>query len=83
MSALSPTEEVERDFRQRVSEHAWRHCYAIHFLLKGGNLVALWRQSGHEMLEIVKTYAHFIDQDAEEEQRQFFPADDVEIEPST
>ncbi|HKS70308.1 MAG TPA: hypothetical protein VJQ45_07805 [Ktedonobacterales bacterium] len=36
---------------------------------------------GHESLEMVKIYAHFTDQDAEEEKRKYSPADDVVIDP--
>jgi site-specific recombinase XerD len=67
---------------KRVSAHTCRHWYAIRFLLKGGKLFALQRHLGHESLEMVKVYAHFTDQDAEEEKRKYSPADDVEIEPS-
>jgi site-specific recombinase XerD len=66
---------------KRVSAHTCRHWYAIRFLLKGGMLFALQRHLGHESLEMVKVYAHFTDQDAEEEKRKYSPADDVEIEP--
>jgi site-specific recombinase XerD len=66
---------------KRVSAHTCRHWYAIRFLLKGGKLFALQRHLGHETLEMVKIYAHFTDQDAEEEKRKYSPADDVEIEP--
>lgn len=55
--------------------------YAIRFLLKGGKLFALQRRMGHESLEMVKIYAHFTDQDAEEEKRKYSPADDVVIDP--
>lgn len=65
---------------KRVSAHTCRHWYAIRFLLKGGKLFALQRHLGHESLEMVKVYAHFTDQDAEEEKRKFSPADDVQIE---
>jgi site-specific recombinase XerD len=66
---------------KRVSAHTCRHWYAIRFLLKGGKLFALQRHLGHESLEMVKIYAHFTDQDAEEEKRKYSPADDVVIEP--
>jgi site-specific recombinase XerD len=65
---------------KRVSAHTCRHWYAIRFLLKGGKLFALQRHLGHESLEMVRVYAHFTDQDAEEEKRKFSPADDVQIE---
>jgi site-specific recombinase XerD len=65
---------------KRVSAHCCRHWYAIRFLLKGGKLFALQRHLGHESLEMVKIYAHFTDQDAEEEKRKYSPADDVPIE---
>ena len=65
---------------KRVSAHTCRHWYAIRFLLKGGKLFALQKHLGHETLEMVKIYAHFTDQDAEEEKRRFSPADDVELE---
>jgi len=67
---------------KRVSAHTCRHWYAIRFLLKGGKLFALQRHLGHETLEMVRVYAHFTDQDAEEEKRKYSPADDVEIEPT-
>jgi hypothetical protein len=44
-------------------------------------LFALQRHLGHESLEMVKIYAHFTDQDAEEEKRKYSPADDVPTEP--
>jgi integrase/recombinase XerD len=65
---------------KRVSAHTCRHWYAIRFLLKGGKLFALQRHLGHESLEMVKIYARFTDQDAEEEKRKYSPADDVQIE---
>ena len=65
---------------KRVSAHTCRHWYAIKFLLKGGKLFALQRHLGHETLEMVRIYAYFTDQDAEDEKRKFSPADDVELE---
>lgn len=65
---------------KRVSAHTCRHWYAIRFLLKGGKLFALQRHLGHESLEMVKVYAHFTDQDAEEEKRKYSPADDVVVD---
>jgi site-specific recombinase XerD len=65
---------------KRVSAHTCRHWYAIRFLLKGGKLFALQRHLGHETLEMVKIYAYFTDQDAEEEKRKYSPADDIEID---
>jgi hypothetical protein len=51
--------------------------------LERGKLFALLRHRGHESLEMVKVkvYAHFTDQDTEEEKRTYSPADEVEIEP--
>lgn len=68
---------------KRMSAHTCRHWYAIRFLLKGGKLFALQRHLGHESLEMVKVYAHFTHQDAEEEKRNNSPADDVHIGPET
>ncbi len=65
---------------KRVSAHTCRHWYAIRFLLKGGKLFALQRHLGHETLEMVKLYAYFTDQDADEEKRKYSPADDIEID---
>ncbi len=64
---------------KRVSAHTCRHWYAIRFLLGGGKLFALQRHLGHESLEMVKIYAHFTDQDAEDEKRKCSPADNIQI----
>jgi integrase/recombinase XerD len=65
---------------KRVSALTCRHWYAVRFLMKGGKLFALQQHLGQETLEMVRIYANFTDQDAEEEKRTYSPADDVEIE---
>jgi site-specific recombinase XerD len=65
---------------KRVSAHTCRHWYAIRFLIEGGKLFALQKHLGHETLEMVRIYANFTDQDADEEKRKYSPADRVELE---
>ncbi|QJT79603.1 tyrosine-type recombinase/integrase [Kosakonia sp. MUSA4] len=39
--------------------HALRHTFATHFMMKGGNIIALQRILGHSDISQTMTYAHF------------------------
>ncbi|MDU6683049.1 MAG: tyrosine-type recombinase/integrase [Enterobacteriaceae bacterium] len=39
--------------------HAMRHTFATHFMMKGGNFIALQRIPGHSDILQTMTYAHF------------------------
>ncbi|MNH28158.1 Tyrosine recombinase XerD [compost metagenome] len=39
--------------------HILRHTYATHFMINGGNIIALQRILGHASIQQTMTYAHF------------------------
>lgn len=41
------------------ASHALRHTFATHFMMKGGNIIALQRILGHKDISQTMTYAHF------------------------
>ena len=57
----------------RVSPHTCRHTFAIEFLRRGGNLLALQLMLGHEKLEMVQTYAKLASADLENQHRASSP----------
>lgn len=57
----------------RCSPHTCRHTFAIEFLRRGGNLLALQLMLGHENLEMVKTYAKLAAADVLNQHRDHSP----------
>ena len=45
---------------QRIARpwHALRHTFASHFVMSGGNILALQKILGHEKIEMTLVYAH-------------------------
>ena len=41
------------------SSHVLRHSFASHFMMKGGNILALQRIMGHSSITVTMRYAHF------------------------
>ncbi len=41
------------------STHALRHTFASHFMMNGGNILALQKVLGHHSLTMIMRYAHF------------------------
>ncbi|WP_140920189.1 phage integrase [Limnobaculum xujianqingii] len=51
--------EVKPDLPRGQAVHALRHTFATHFMMKGGNIIALQRILGHANIQQTMTYAHF------------------------
>ncbi len=51
--------KVKPDLPRGQAIHALRHTFATHFMMKGGNIIALQRILGHANIQQTMTYAHF------------------------
>ena len=67
---LSKSAEVPR-----LHPHLFRHTYATHFLINGGDLLLLKQNLGHSSLTMVEHYRHVASQIAAVTSRSFSPLD--------
>lgn len=51
--------EVKPDLPAGQATHVLRHTFASHFIMNGGNIIALQRMLGHSTIQQTMTYAHF------------------------
>ena len=51
--------EAKPNLPDGQAAHALRHTFATHFMMKGGNIIALQRILGHSDISQTMTYAHF------------------------
>ncbi|HCP8724222.1 TPA: tyrosine-type recombinase/integrase, partial [Escherichia coli] len=51
--------EAKPNLPDGQAAHALRHTFATHFMMKGGNIIALQRILGHADISQTMTYAHF------------------------
>lgn len=51
--------EAKPNLPDGQAAHALRHTFATHFMIKGGNIIALQRILGHSDISQTMTYAHF------------------------
>ncbi|WP_428839769.1 tyrosine-type recombinase/integrase [Burkholderia ambifaria] len=59
--------------------HVLRHTFASHFMINGGNILALQRLLGHSSLTMTMRYAH-LSPDHLEEARRFNPLSQLRVE---
>lgn len=50
---------VKPDLPRGQAAHVLRHTFASHFIMNGGNIIALQRILGHSTIQQTMTYAHF------------------------
>lgn len=50
---------VKPDLPRGQAAHVLRHTFASHFIMNGGNIIALQRILGHATIQQTMTYAHF------------------------
>ena len=70
VARLSKSAEV-----RRLHPHLFRHTYATHFLINGGDLLLLKQNLGHTSLTMVEHYRHIASQIAAVTSRGFSPLD--------
>ncbi|TNL10733.1 integrase [Kosakonia cowanii] len=51
--------KVKPDLPKGQAAHVLRHTFASHFVMNGGNIIALQRILGHATIQQTMTYAHF------------------------
>ncbi|EKS7125733.1 tyrosine-type recombinase/integrase [Salmonella enterica] len=51
--------KVKPDLPRGLAAHVLRHTFASHFVMNGGNIIALQRILGHSTIQQTMTYAHF------------------------
>ncbi|ELS9388277.1 tyrosine-type recombinase/integrase [Salmonella enterica] len=51
--------KVKPDLPRGQAAHVLRHTFASHFVMNGGNIIALQRILGHATIQQTMTYAHF------------------------
>ncbi|EDR2901129.1 tyrosine-type recombinase/integrase [Salmonella enterica subsp. enterica] len=51
--------KVKPDLPKGQAAHVLRHTFASHFVMTGGNIIALQRILGHATIQQTMTYAHF------------------------
>lgn len=50
---------IKPDMPKGQASHVLRHTFASHFIMNGGNIIALQRILGHSTIQQTMTYAHF------------------------
>ncbi|AXB06728.1 tyrosine-type recombinase/integrase [Aeromonas caviae] len=50
---------VAPDLPAGQAVHVFRHTFASHFMMSGGNILALQKILGHHNIQQTMTYAHF------------------------
>ncbi|HFW4795254.1 TPA: tyrosine-type recombinase/integrase [Salmonella enterica subsp. diarizonae serovar 60-67:z35:-] len=50
---------IKPDLPKGQAAHVLRHTFASHFIMNGGNIIALQRILGHATIQQTMTYAHF------------------------
>lgn len=51
--------QVAPDLPAGLAVHVLRHTFASHFMMAGGNILALQKILGHQNIHQTMTYAHF------------------------
>ncbi len=65
----------ERSGIPRLRPHLFRHSFAVHYLLAGGDLITLQRILGHTTLQVTQMYLHLVDSDIKIQHSRFSPVD--------
>jgi integrase len=55
---LEALDRAKLDLPKGQASHVLRHTFASHFMMGGGNIIALQRILGHESLAMTMRYAH-------------------------
>jgi len=63
----------------RVHPHLFRHTFAIHYLMAGGDAFSLQKILGHATLEVTRMYVNMVDGQVKERHRLFSPMDDLPL----
>jgi site-specific recombinase XerD len=59
----------------RLRPHLFRHSFAVHYLMAGGDLVTLQRILGHTTIQVTQMYLHLVDSDIKVQHSKFSPVD--------
>ena len=66
---------------RRVHPHLFRHTFAVHYLMRGGDIFTLQELLGHEDMETIRNYMHLADANVQSQKRKFSPGDEIDITP--
>jgi site-specific recombinase XerD len=59
----------------RLHPHLFRHTFAVHYLMNGGDVMSLKRILGHATLDVTQTYIHLAEQHVQVQHSRFSPVD--------
>ncbi len=62
---------------RRISAHIFRHTFAVHYLMLGGDPFTLQQLLGHEDMETIRNYMHLNDIHIQMQKRKLSPGDHV------
>lgn len=65
----------ERAGIPRLHAHLFRHTFAVHYLMNGGDVMSLKRILGHATLDVTQTYIHLAEQHVKVQHSRFSPVD--------
>ena len=63
----------------RLHPHLFRHTFAVHYLMNGGDVMSLKRMLGHATLDVTQTYIHLAEQHVQVQHSRFSPVDRLGI----
>jgi site-specific recombinase XerD len=59
----------------RLHAHLFRHTFAVHYLMNGGDVMSLQRILGHTTLDVTQTYIHLAEQHVQVQHHRYSPVD--------
>lgn len=65
----------ERAGIPRLHAHLFRHTFAVHYLMNGGDVMSLKRILGHATLDVTQVYIHLAEQHVKVQHSRFSPVD--------
>ncbi len=63
----------------RLHPHLFRHTFAVHYLMNGGDVMSLKRILGHTTLDVTQTYIHLAEEHIQVQHHRFSPVDRMGI----
>lgn len=63
----------------RLHPHLFRHTFAVHYLMNGGDIMTLRLMLGHTTLEVTQMYLHLADSHVRVQHGRFSPVDKLEL----